>query len=143
LPGSEPHSGLIRETPVQVILQKQKAARWAARILFSAAGMCALRGVVYPILIQQAPQAFGRVNVDEMRMVSYALALALCALSLWARKMPLIASVVALVLYLATAIPEAISGQGLIGRGLISKGVMVLLLGRAVMSGLYHNMMSR
>jgi hypothetical protein len=145
VPGVQRLQGMIREAPPpQVMLQKQRAARWTARILIGAAGMCALRGVIYPILIQQGGvRTFGRVNVDELRMVSYALAVALFAISIWARKTPLIASVAAMMLYLATAIPEAIVGEGLIGRGLISKGVMVLILGLAIMSGLYHNMMSR
>jgi hypothetical protein len=136
--------GILHETPQQVIVQRRQAARWAARCLIVAAGMCALRGVLYPILIKQAPPGtFGRVDIDELRMVSYSLAVALFALSFWARKTPLIASVVAMMLYLATAVPEALTGEGLIGRGLISKGVMVLLLGRALMSGILHNMIAR
>ncbi len=133
-----------RETPVAVVLRKQKEARWAARILFGAAGMSALRGVIYPILVAHTPHgAFGNINIDELRIVSYSLAVAFVSLSVLARKTPLLASVIAMMVYLATAVPEAVTGEGLLGRGLISKGVMVLILGRAILSGMYHNMISQ
>jgi hypothetical protein len=144
VPGVKRPAEVARETPVQLILQKRKEARWAARILFGAAGMSALRGVIYPILIAQSPHGtFGNINVDELRIISYSLAVAFVALSLLARKTPLLASAIAMMIYLATAVPEVITGQGLIGRGLISKGVMVMILGRALLSGIYHNMISR
>jgi hypothetical protein len=48
--------------------------------------MCALRGVIYPILITHAPAgAFGKPNVDELRLISYCLAVAFVALSSWGR----------------------------------------------------------
>jgi hypothetical protein len=140
-PGVNRSNRAAREVSPQVLLQRGTQAKRTARILFGAAGMCALRGVIYPILIAHAPAGtFGHINIDELRLISYGLAVSLFALSFWARKAPLIASVIAMMIYLASAVPEAITGEGLLGRGLISKGVMVLILGRAILSGLFHNM---
>lgn len=101
--------------------------------------MCAVRGTVLPYLIAKSPPGtFGAVDPGTIQWNSYWMAALFAAAALWASIDPLLPSITALTLYIALAIPDLLNAQGLLGKGVISKSVMLLILGRALVCGVLH-----
>jgi hypothetical protein len=113
--------------------------RYAARALFAAAVMSAIRALLLPWLVAHSPpDTFPGVDADSTRLVGLGQAALFVALACWARKDPLPAAIAALACYLGMAVPDIINNTGFLAQGLISKAVMILILARALLAGVLH-----
>jgi len=125
--------------PGRLEAERKRYARSASRALISAALMLAVRGTILPFLILKVPTGIlGNVDPSTIELNSYLAGGAITATCVWALSNPLLASVVSLIVYLAASAPDLIHGNGVLGKGLISKAVMLTILGRAVVCGVIH-----
>jgi hypothetical protein len=118
---------------------RDEQCRYAARALFAAATMSAIRALLLPWLAAHAPpDTFPGLDADSARLIGLGQALFFVLAALWARKDPLPASIAALACYLAMAVPDILNNSGVLAQGLISKAVMTLILARALLAGVLH-----
>ena len=124
--------------------QVKAGARLASRALMGAAVLCLIRAVILvPLLAwivallpaSERGQFAGYLD-PLANHVSLALAATFAGFGLVARKRPLIATLVCLALFLATAVPFVVRNPVLIGGGHLGRLVMLLILVRAVLAGL-------
>jgi hypothetical protein len=118
---------------------RDEQATYAFRALIAAAMMTGLRAVILPILIAHTPpNTFPGVDAETLRLMGVGQAFFFGLLALWARKDPLPPALAALVCFVGLSVPDILNNSGVLAQGLISKFVMLLILGRALMAGVLH-----
>lgn len=131
--GLDPTNHVLRNS-----LRRQHAIS-ACRALSGATFLSGLRALLMPVLVNYLPPQFNdHASPMEIRITSLCLAVMFACMSLWARREPLTASIVATLIYFAFIIPDVIAHPTLLGAGHIGKIVMLLVLARALAMGVMH-----
>ena len=129
----DPTNHLLRQT-----LRKEHA-RATCIALSSAAFFCGLRAVLMPVLVDYLPPQYNdHASPMEIRIVSLCLAMMFSCMALWSRREPFLAAVCATLIYLSFVIPDVIAHPVLLGAGHLGKVVTMLILARALATGLMH-----
>jgi hypothetical protein len=129
------------ENPVIHEKLKEEQCRYAARALFAAATMSALRAVILPWLVTHTPpNTFPGVDADVLRLTGFGQAVFFGLLAAWSFRDPLPPAITAMVFFVGMAVPDILNNTGVLAQGLISKFVMILILGRALFAGILHRM---
>jgi hypothetical protein len=124
--------------------ERSQHAWLATKALISAAMLSIIRATIIPFLITRTPPGtLGQMNAQTIEMMGFFMALVFGIAAFYAMHKPMISVAVAFLLYLVISIPDLVNGHGVLGTGIISKGVMVLVLTRALIAGLQHQMMKR
>jgi hypothetical protein len=130
--------------PAYLAPRRTRLARAASKALASAAIMSIIRGFLMPYLITRTPPGtFGSVDTFDLQIKAFGGAVAFGVAAVWALSDPLTPTLAAGAIYLGLAIPDAITGTGLLGKGLISKCVMLMVFGRALTAAIQHHWMKR
>ena len=118
---------------------RARERRIAATALFTACVMCLIRAFLLPWLIRiSPPNTFPGMDPQKLLLISVCSMLLFGSLALWALKEPLAPTAIALVFYIAMSIPDLVTQQGFLAKGIISKLVMITILLRALAAGLVH-----
>lgn len=118
---------------------RQQHAVAACRALSGAALLSGVRAILMPALVDYPPPQFNdHASPLEIRITSLCLAAMFACMALWARREPLLASIAATLIYLAFVVPDVIAHPVLLGAGHVGKIVMLLVLARALATGLMH-----
>lgn len=129
----DPTNHLLRQT-----LRKQHA-RATCIALSSAAFFCGVRAVIMPVLVEYLPPQYNdHASPMEIRITSLCLAMMFSCMALWSRREAFLASVSATLIYLAFIIPDIVAYPVLLGTGHLGKIVVMLILARALATGLLH-----
>jgi len=125
-------------------VERRKHAWTAARALISAAIMSMIRAALIPYLIQKSPPGtFGQIDPSMVQMTGFFMVIVFAAAAFWAMENPLLAVAAAMLFYAAISVPDLLQGSGLLGRGVISKSVMMMVLVRGLVAGAQHHMLKR
>jgi cytochrome b561 len=73
----------------------------------------------------------------------YGIAVVFCGLAFWARRSPLPAAVVGLVVYITVHLLDAVADPTALLRGILMKAIIVLVLAKAISAGARHRALSR
>ena len=122
--------------------ERKRFAWQATKALISATIISFIRATIIPYLIEKSPPGtLGQMDAQTVEMMGFFMAFVFGTAAFYAMQKPLISVAIAMALYLTISIPELLHGHGILGRGLISKGVMVLVLTRALIAGMQHQML--
>lgn len=119
----------------------RREARAAARAIQGAAWILVIRGTIMPFLIRHTPPGtLASLDPQSVQLISYCAAAVFVGLYFWARKDPFAAALAAILVYAGLSYPDLVDGTGILGKGIISKLVMLSVLGRALVAGIVHRL---
>jgi hypothetical protein len=120
----------------------EEQCRYAARALFAAATMSGLRAVILPWLVKHCPpNTFPGVDADTLLLMGFGQAVFFGLLAAWSFRDPLPPAITALVFFIGVSAPDVLNNTGFLAQGLISKFVMVTILGRALLAAIHHRLL--
>lgn len=121
---------------------KDEQAKYAARALFAAATMAIIRAVILPWLIAHSPaNTFQGADADTLRLIGFGQGVLFALLAAWALQNPLAATITAMLFFVGIAIPDILNNTGVLAQGLLSKFVLLMILGRGLLAGVLHRTM--
>jgi hypothetical protein len=130
------------EEPGYVSIERHRFAWVATRALISAAIISGIRASLIPFLIMKSPSSsLNQMDPHVVEITGFFMMVVFVVAAIYAMQKPLIAVAASLMLYLAISIPDYLQGSGFLGKGVISKGVMLLVLTRALIAGFQHHML--
>jgi hypothetical protein len=116
-----------------------RQANIAALTLVSAGFMSLVRALILPWLIAHSPaNTFKGMDAHSIQMMGLAGFALFFLLAMWASKDPLPAVLAALIFYIGVSIPDLMVEGGILQKGIISKVVMLGILGRGLGAGVMH-----
>jgi len=110
--------------------QLRKKAGQAFGALLAVAIIQAIAGTILGFVLGGQPMVFAML---------YGIAVFFFVLALWARKSPLPAAVVGLVVYVALSLFDIMAAPEAVGRGIILRIIIIVLLAKAVQAGSQYN----
>jgi hypothetical protein len=123
-------------------VERKQYAWLATKALISATILSFVRATIIPYLITKSPPGtLGQMDAQTVEMMGFFMAAVFGAAAFYAMQRPLISVAIAMTLYLTVSIPDFLQGHGILGRGVISKGVMMLVLTRALIAGMQHQLL--
>lgn len=118
-----------------------KQARKAAGALLAVAIIQAVFGALLIFVLM--PKDFPADQRNIVMVSVFGIAAVFFALYFWARKQPLPAAIVGLALFITMHLLDAIADPAALGRGLIMKIIIIVILVQAIQAGVKHRQLQR
>lgn len=117
----------------------KKESRKAAGALLAVAILQAVFGTFIVVLAASGERAIANIELSPAVFITvYGIAVLFFGLFLWARKNPLPAAIVGLVLFISVHLLDAVADPSAIVRGIIIKIIVIVVLIKAIQAGARH-----